>query len=184
MKANKKPGKLRYDQGTEFKNRTFQALLREKGIHGCEAINDTNAAIMECFNRTLKNKMYRAFTARNNMRYVDILRELVDSYNNTYHRSIGVKPSEVNSENELRIRARLFPEEMEGRRSKPKFKVGDYVRISKNKRMFEKWHAPNWTEETFKVEKVLDTNPRPYLVTDLMDQEITGRIYEKQLEKG
>ena len=48
--------------------------------------------------------------------------------------------------------------------------------------MFEKEHAPNWTEEIFKVEKVLDTNPRTYLVSDLMNEEITGRIYEKQLQ--
>ena len=49
--------------------------------------------------------------------------------------------------------------------------------------MFEKEHAPNWTEEIFKVQKVLDTNPRTYLVSDLLDEEITGRIYEKQLQR-
>ena len=117
------------------------------------------------------------------MRYVDILQDLVDSYNNTNHRSVGVKSSEINSENELRIFAKLFLEELEGKRSRPKFKVGDYVHISTNKRLFEKEHALNWTEEIFKIEKVLDTNPRTYQVTDLMDEEITERIYEKQLQK-
>lgn len=49
--------------------------------------------------------------------------------------------------------------------------------------MFEKEHAPNWTEEIFKIQKILETTPRTYLVVDLMDEEITGRIYEKQLQK-
>ena len=181
--SKRKPKELRYDQGSEFKNRIFQALLQRMNIHGYEAINDTKAAIVERFNRTLKNKMYRAFTSRNELRYIDILQELIDSYNDTYHRSIGIRPSEVNAENEAAIRTKLFPEDMEGKRVRPKFKVGDYVRISKNKRMFEKEHAPNWTEEIFKIQKVLNTNPRTYLVSDLLDEEITGRIYEKQLQR-
>ena len=181
--SRRKPKKLRYDQGSEFKNRIFQALLQERSIHGYEAINDTKAAIVERFNRTLKNKMYRAFTSRNELRYVDILQKLIDSYNNTHHRSIGIRPSEVDAKNEAAIGAKLFPDKLESKRVKPNFKLGDYVRISKNKRMFEKEHAPNWTEEIFKVQKVLDRNPRTYLVSDLLDEQITGRIYEKQLQK-
>ena len=65
-------------------------------INGYEAINDTKVAIVEGVNRTLKNKMYRYVKAENTFRYLDILQDLVESYNNTYHRSIGMKPSQVN----------------------------------------------------------------------------------------
>ena len=66
-------------------------------ITGYEAINDTKAAIVERVNRTFKNKMYRYFKAENTFRYMDVLQDVVESYNNTYHRSIGMKPSQVNS---------------------------------------------------------------------------------------
>ena len=79
--SERKPTNLRYDQGTEFKNRSSQKLLRDERINGYEAINDTKAAIVERFNRTLKNKMYHYFTANNTFRYVDALQYLVQSYN-------------------------------------------------------------------------------------------------------
>ena len=52
-------------------------------INGYEAINDTKAAIVERVDRTLKNKMYRYFRAENTFRYLDVLQDLVESYNNT-----------------------------------------------------------------------------------------------------
>ena len=58
--------------------------------------------------------MYRAFTSRNELRYIDILQKLIDSHNNTHHRSIGIRPSEVDVGNEAAIRAKLFPDELEG----------------------------------------------------------------------
>ena len=93
--SGRKLKKICYDQGTEFKNKHFQNLLKDEGINGYEAINDNKAAIVERFNRTFKNKMYRYFTAANTFRYVNVLQNLVKSYNNTYHRSIGMKPINV-----------------------------------------------------------------------------------------
>ena len=92
-----------------MKNKHFQKLLKDEGINGYEAINDTKAAIVERFNRTLQNKMYRYFTAANTFRYVDVLQDLVKSYNNTYHRSIGMKPVNVTESNSKQVRMRLFP---------------------------------------------------------------------------
>ena len=102
------PKHLRYDQGTEFTNRQFQQLVNSMNINGYEAINDTKAAIVERVNRTVKTKLYR-FRAENTVRYLDLLQDLVESYNNTYHRSSGMKPSQVNSRNEFQVFRRLFP---------------------------------------------------------------------------
>lgn len=178
------PKKLRYDQGTEFKNKIFQALLVKNGIKAYEATNDTKAAIVERFNRTFKNKMYKYFTANNTLRYVNELQDLVFSYNNTFHRSIKMSPMEVNHSNSKLVRDTLFPNSKKKKRArKPRFIVGDYVRISRKKRMFEKEHAPNWTEEIFRVYKVLNTTPDTYIVEDLLQEIITERIYEQQLQK-
>ena len=179
--SGRKPVKIRYDQGTEFKNKHFQKLLRDEEIIGYEAINDTKAAIIERFNRTFKNKMYRYFTASNTFRYVDVLHDLIKSYNNTYHRSIGMKPVNVSKSNSNQVRMRLFPNKL--KRTKPVFKVGDYVRISRKKRIFQKEYAPTWTEEIFKVKGVHKTKPITYTIEDLLDEDIKGKFYKEQLQK-
>ena len=84
--------------------------------------------MVERFNRTLKTKMFRYFTHENTRRYVDVLPDLIDSYNNTHHRSIGMAPVEVNVDNEYVVRNRLYPQKP--KLHKWKYNVGDRVRIS------------------------------------------------------
>ena len=76
-------------------------MLRRRGIKFYTSENeDIKAAVVERFNRTVKEKMYRYFTAKYTRRYTDILQDLVHAYNNTYHRSIGMPPTDVTSDNE------------------------------------------------------------------------------------
>jgi len=97
------------DKGTEFLNSTFQSTLRRYRIKFYTSKNeDVKASVVERFNRTLKQKMYRYFTAKRTSRYVDVLLDFVH-YNNTYHRSIDVAPSEVTADNEDQGRTRLYP---------------------------------------------------------------------------
>jgi len=97
------------DKGTKFLNSTFQSMLRRHGIHFYTGDNkDLKASVVERFNRTLKTKMYRYFTHANTQRYVDVLDDLVHSYSNTYHQSIGMAPVEVGPHNENDDRARLY----------------------------------------------------------------------------
>ena len=65
----------------------------------------------------------------------------------------------------------------------PEFKVGDHVRISKYKNIFAKGYTPNWSEEVFVIKKVKNTVPWTYVINDLNGEEITGRFYEKELQK-
>ena len=65
----------------------------------------------------------------------------------------------------------------------PKFKVGNHVRISKYENIFAKGCAPNWSEEIFVINKIKNTVPWTYAVSDLNVEEITGRFYEKELQK-
>jgi len=75
------------DKGTEFVNSTFQSMLRRRGIKFYTSENeDLKASVAEGFSRTLKTKMYRCFTHANTRRYVDVLDDLLHSYNNAYHR--------------------------------------------------------------------------------------------------
>ena len=65
----------------------------------------------------------------------------------------------------------------------PKFKVGDYVRISKYKNIFAKGYMPNWSEEVFIISKIKNTVPWTYVINDLNDEEITGTFYKKELQR-
>ena len=62
-------------------------------------------------------------------------------------------------------------------KKQPKFKIGDYVRISKFKNVFSKGYTPNWSEDVFVVNKVQNTIPWTYLANDLNGEEIMGSFY-------
>src|SRR2546426_6191198 len=101
MISGAKPVLLQTDKGSEFLNATFQAYLRDNSIkHYTSENDDLKASVCERFNRTLKTKMWRYFTHASTLRYVDILDDLVKSYNNTFHRTIGMHPTDVSPQNE------------------------------------------------------------------------------------
>ena len=100
------------------------------------------ASVVERFNRTFKNKMYKYFTAKNTLTYIDVLPKLVKSFKNTYHRSIKIKLVEVTEANEAKVWDTLYGSDVQ-KRVRFKFQVWDRVRISKVKRMFEKSYLLN-----------------------------------------
>ena len=108
LSEGRKPEKLRMDKGTEFVNESFQQYLKKKGVQFYTANNEPKASIAERVNRTLKSKLYRYFTAVNSLHYIDVLQDLVDSYNNTYHRSIGRAPATVSLLNVGTVRRKLY----------------------------------------------------------------------------
>ena len=67
--------------------------------------------------------------------------------------------------------------------TKPKFKVGDHVRILKYKNIFAKGYTQNCSEEVFVVSKIKDTVSWTYVISDLNDEKIAGSFYEKELQK-
>ena len=101
---------MQSNKGTEFLNASFQSMLRRHGKHVYTSEKeDLKAAIVERFNRTLKDKMFRYFTHQNRRRYVDVLNDMLYSYKNSYRRSIAMAPSEVNEDNGDVVRASLYP---------------------------------------------------------------------------
>ena len=139
---------------------------------------------MERFNRTLKERMYRAFTANNSYEYVTLLPDLVDSYNDSVHRSIGLAPSQVSWKNDAQVWKRLYG----GKRTKTKtfaLKVVDWVRLSKARRTFKKGYLPGWTEEVFRIRsRRLDRIQVPvYKLKEYDDTWVQGTFYEPELQK-
>ena len=104
MIALAKPLLVQTDKGTEYLNTNFQKLLRDNDIKHYTSENDyIKCALVERFNRTLKTKMYKYFTHKNTLKYIDVIDDLVASYNNTYHSTIKMSLSEVTAQNEHKL---------------------------------------------------------------------------------
>ena len=175
LDEGRKPRKLQTDKGTEFFNREFKALVREYNVLHFTTSNETKACIVERFNRTLKTKMWRYLTANNSRRYVDILQDLVSSYNRGYHRSIKMALSEVTKENEQTVFNNLYPKETKDLVNF-KYKPGDTVRISKMRGCFKKGYKQNYTDEYFTVAECVPRRPPVYTLKDYDGEMLGGYI--------
>ena len=112
---------------------------------------DEQPVVAERFIRTLKNKIYKDMTAVSKNVYINKLDDIVNEYNNTYHKTIKMKPIDVKDNT-------YIDSIKEGNDKDPKFRVGDHVRISK-KNIFAKGYTPNWSEENFLIKEVKNTVP-------------------------
>ena len=108
--------------------------------------------------------------------YIDKLDDIVDEYNNTYYKTIKVKPVDIKDNTYIDFGKEVNDKDL-------KFKIGDQVRISKYKSVFAKRYMPNWSEEVFIIKKVKNTIPWTYVINGLNGKEITGAFYEKELQK-
>jgi transposase InsO family protein len=186
--TERRPKKLQTDDGKEFWYGGLQNFLKEKDITFFTLKSDKKASLAERVIRTLKEKMFRYMTEKHTKKYIDVLSDLVFSYNNTYHTSIGMTPAEVNIENEGKILRKLYGaawgvSKKVIRKEKPKYKIGEFVRISKLKGPFGKGYRGNWTEEVFIVSKVIKSFPYTrYEVKDWGDEVLKGMFYEKELQ--
>jgi hypothetical protein len=188
----RKPMMLQTDQGTEFTNDLLRDFMKQSGVHHFFAFNpDIKAAIVERFNRTIKQKVWKYMTHKDTDRYIDILQDMVHSYNNTYHRSIKMTPTEASlPENEKRAWNNLYKdrvdEQEEKKKKKPvkfKYGVGDYVRISEERGVFRKGYKQRWTEEVFRIVKQSPRDPVVYRLEDLKGEPIIGSFYELEIQR-
>ena len=108
--------------------------------------------------------------------YINKLDDIVDEYNNTYHRTIKMKPVDVKDNTYIDFKKEVNDKD-------PKFKIGDHVRISKYKNIFAKGYMPNRSEEVFIISKIKNTVPWTYVINDLNGEEIIGTFCEKELKK-
>ena len=112
--------------------------------------------------------------------YIAKLDDIVNKYNNTYHRTIKMKPVDVKW-------SMYVDFNKESDKECPVFKVGDNVRITKYKILFPKGYVPNWSEEIFLIKKVKNTAPWTYVISNGNGEKIVGTFakknYKKEIEK-
>ena len=130
----------------------MKSWLQHDNIEIYSIQNEGKSFVAERFIRTLKSKIYKHMTSISKNVYIDKLIDIVNKYNNTYHRTIKVKPVDVKSSTYINFNK-------ENNKEGPKFKSGDTVGISKYKNIFAKGYIPSWSEDVFVIKKVKNTVP-------------------------
>ena len=185
--SKRSPQKLQTDDGKEFYNKHVTKVLKDHNVHHFSTAGDTKASVVERFNRTFKQRLYRYMTTYNTPGYLSALPSLVRGYNASFHRSIGMAPDDVNDRNASDVWERLYGDKKKKKKKKKKkaaLKVGDKVRLNKKHRPFKKGYLPGWTEEVFVVTKVRrDGNVVVYKISEWDDTPIKGTFYEEDLQK-
>ena len=133
--------------------------------------NEGKSGITERFIKTLKNKILKYMTAISTNVYVNKLDDIVGEYNNTYHRTIKMKPVDVKDNTYIDFGKEVNDKD-------PRFKIGDYVRISKYKNTFAKGYMPNSSEEVFIIGKIKNTVPWTYVINDFFCKRPTKKNLE------
>lgn len=179
------------DGGKEYENQEVQKVIDKHNmtIHFTRN-TQIKCSIAERFNRTLKSKMYRYFTMKNTRRYVDVLDALVNAYNHSHHRSIKMRPVDVHEENSSIVFRNLygFANERQmilaGSDERPKFNVGDTVRVRYFLPQMEKSYFPTYTDQTFKVHAAVLNYPRTmYRLENWEGNVIDRKYYADELQK-
>lgn len=183
IKRSVNPPKLLHtDSGKEFLNSNFQKILKMYNIKMYQTYSEIKSSIVERFNRTINEKLKIQFEIQKNNKWVDIIDKLLYEYNfKDVHRTIGMKPCEVNSKNENEIYNNVYKTELTN--EIPCFHIGDKVRIYAYKKTFENKYKHNWTHEIFIVNKIYFSNPITYLIMDLNKEPILGKFYKYELQK-
>ena len=172
------------DLGKEFYNKDVQSYLKSKGVVLYSTNNKEKCSIVERWNRTIKGKLGKYFTANMTHRYVDVLQDLIHLYNNTKHRSIKMTPSEASlAKNHDRVFRHLYENRMHQLgEEKSKFAPGQKVRVALELGAFDKKYGINWTDDVYTVKEVLKTRPLTYSLLDEHGHLLKGRYYNEDLQ--
>jgi hypothetical protein len=179
------PLKVQSDNGKEFTAGAVRKFFKESGITFFTTTNDDiKCAFVERLNRTIKNRLWLYMTHQNNYRYIDVLQDVMMSYNYSIHSETGFAPVDVDGESAMIIREKMLRDIELERDQKPVFKIGDRVRVAKRKKTFEKGYETNFTEQIFEITGVFKKNKKNvYTVEEVGGEPIVGTFYESELTK-
>ena len=171
---NEIPKNLFVDRGTEFYNKDFKAFNKINNINMYSTFSEIGGGHIERFNRTLKTNIAKYMDYESTKNYINELPKIVELYNNTKHSVTKQTPYNIYYKNAIPDYAKVIEAK------EPKYKVGDYVRISKNKRLFEKGYTSKFTKEVYKIVSLkFPPYPIVYELEDLSGEKIEGWFYEQ-----
>ena len=174
---------IRTDQGKEFLNKKFKQFLKELGVHHFTSKNkDIKCAIVERFNRTLKTRMHKFFTAKGTRNWIKNLDDFVAAYNDSFHRTIKRTPNQaMESKNDDLFKTIYGVDNVEQIKSKKasNLEINDDVRLAYDKKPFDKSYYPNWTDVKEKIKDISIKPNKPMYKLENKDQ----TFYPEQIQK-
>jgi hypothetical protein len=180
-----KPLRMRCD--LEYKNSIVKKYLEEQDVHLYFSQNEVKSNYSERAVKSVKEKAFRYFYVNQTYRWIDVLQDIANSYNNTPHRSLGdMKPADVNSSNEYEIYRKYYLPYVNSTSNASvefKFLPGDYVRVSSQKTKFSRAYNEQFSEQAFIVTHQIKSVPPRYKIQDLLGENIDGSFYEPELIK-
>ena len=178
-----KPLFLQADRGSEFVNHKVRDLLKKRNIKFYSSNSPLKASIIERAQLTLRQRLTKLFTKQGSYNWIDNIDNIVESYNNTVHSSIGIPPNDVTIKNTPDVLKRLYPD-LKKKYYVKKYKRGDQVRVQKDRMIFDKASAvKGWTEEIFSINRILNTMPVTYEINDYTGDTIKGSFYASELQR-
>lgn len=186
--------KVRTDKGKEWLNAQVAAFFKKEKIHHFVTQNtEQKANFAERVIKTLKGRIMRYFTHKQTHEWIDHLPAFTQSYNYSFHRSIGMTPRQVSQENEseLWLKQYLPVPRKEKKPVKPKqkkfrfsFQVGEMVRLSHIKAVFDREYDQRWTGEIFKItSRAIRAGLGIYTLEDMLSEPLTGSFYQSELQR-
>lgn len=185
------PRLLRTDKGGEFVNGTVSKFFKNHNIHHFVTENEPKANYSERVIKTLKSKITKYLSWKQSSRYIDVLRDIVNAYNNTYHSSIKMAPVQVNADNQRGLWWMLYwPKKIRPRKRKSsektkpyKYEIGARVRISLLKGKSTREYDEKWSGEIFEIsERRRRDGINVYKIKDYYDEPVSGHFYEEELQ--
>ena len=132
----------------------------------------------------MQARLSRYFEKTSTHKYVDVLQQIVSAYNVTPHSSTKFRPVDVNESNQAEVWQNFYGKYLKQMQQAVKFKVGDTVRISRHKLLFEKVYTPNWSTEIFHLSRVQTAKPFTVYHLNDMNGEAIGCFYDFELMKA
>ena len=185
-RSKQKPEKLYADKERAFISSTVQEFFDKNGVKLYHPISWLHASLAERYIRTFKSILARVLTFQGNKKWFGLEQDIANQMNNSFNRSIKMKPVEVSKKNESQVWDNLYSKYITAKPGKPKFKVGDLVRISARtlKDIFKKGYDVSWSTEIFKISEVRGLDLVPYyLLTDMNGEKIEGTYTDFDLQQ-
>jgi len=185
------PSKVHSDRGLEFKNTLVQNLFKEYNVyHTTTKDKLIKASVVERVIRTIRMKLEKLKEADPNFKLDDALPKVIHAYNHSKHRSIKMRPVDVNIDTQnIALRnlygGKSYSEMLNAAKLvRSKYKVGDFVRLKIDKDVFQKGYHQLWSSQAFRISRIVTSGQIPtYVVRDNMNKDLDRRYYHQELQK-
>jgi hypothetical protein len=179
-----KPLHIWVDEGKEFYNKEMTTLLKKYDITRYSTYSEHKSAVVERFNRTIKTIIWKYFISAQTRDWISVIEQFTDEYNQRTHSTIKMSPVDA-LKNEDKVRKIYEKRDIKlvKYQTEPLLQVGDFVRVSRQKGIFEKAINPNWSTEVYIIHEVIDSNPPTYVLVDKLGEVTSGSFYENELQK-